>query len=64
MMTKKRDPNIWITIIKLLIGALVLIFGVGWLLEYVDMQQRLSGSQLHSTFNWGIKKDSPFQFKR
>jgi len=63
-MKKKKDPNIWITIIKLLIGALVLIFGVGSLLNYVEMQQHLAGSSLHSTFDWGIKKDSPFQFKR
>ena len=70
-----EEPRIWLTVVKLLIGAALLIGGVGlalWIAAQgpvhspalVQAQQEVqtkSSKPLSSDSSWGIAKDSPLR---
>jgi len=70
-----EEPRIWLTVVKLLIGAALLIGGVGlalWIaaqgpvhspaLEQAQQEvQTKSSKPLSSDSSWGIAKDSPLR---
>ena len=57
------EPKVWVTIVKLVIGLVVIVGGVGLALWYAkDMD---NGAQsLPAADSWGISKDSPVRMKR
>jgi hypothetical protein len=62
------EPSVWVTVIKLLAIAVVLIGGTGLALWYVDQAQSLDQMPgLSSGYNkpdWGIVGDLPVRGKR
>jgi len=70
-----EEPKVWLTVVKLLIGAALLIGGVGlalWIaaqgpvhspaLEQAqEAAQSKSSKPLSSDSSWGIAKDSPLR---
>jgi hypothetical protein len=70
---KKTDeePKLWVTVLKLVLGLVILVGGTGFALWYVDKMQVLeqpalgtsAGTGLGST-GWGIVGDSPLRPKR
>jgi hypothetical protein len=64
-MKPNDEPPIWLTIAKLVIGAAVLIGGVGFALWYFkDEQSKSTPSTTKPADSWGIANDSPIHFKR
>ncbi len=65
-MNKKRkndEPKVWVTVLKLIVGAAVLIGGVGAALWYAkDMDN--GGPKAPGQSGWGISQDSPLRMKR
>ncbi len=62
-MKRDDEPNVWVTVLKLVVGAVVLIGGTGLLLWYVEKQQ--GGLPVPPADNsWGIATDSPIRQKR
>lgn len=57
-----EEPKLWVTVIKLIVVATVLIGGVGLALKYAA---HLGTSTPGPTQDaWGLKKDSPTRMKR
>jgi hypothetical protein len=55
----------WLTVAKLVIGAAVLIGGVGFVLWYLNEEQIKDVSPAVKPVDpWGITNDSPIRFKR
>ena len=61
------EPSVWVTVIKLVIVAVVLIGGTGYALYYVDQVQQ----NAHETdtskppkIDWGVATDSPLRPNR
>jgi hypothetical protein len=71
MKNEDEEPKLWVTVIKLLVGFVILVGGTGLALWYVDKAQVLelpplgtsAGEGLGST-GWGIVGDSPVKQKR
>jgi hypothetical protein len=71
MKNKDEEPKLWITVLKLVIGLVVIIGGTGMVLSYLDKVQvndmpglgTGAGSGLGST-GWGIVGDSPLRPNR
>lgn len=66
-MKNDDEPNVWITALKLLVGAIVLIGGTGLALWWVDSEQeraQLTDTSKPQTSDWGISSDSPIRNKR
>jgi hypothetical protein len=65
MKNNDEEPPIWVTVVKLVVIAVVLIGGTGLALWYVDqMQTRDQPPGLSSGSNkpdWGIVGDSPLR---
>lgn len=62
-MKRKEEPKLWVTILKLVVGAVVLIGGVGFALWYVGQVQGPPEIP-KPVSNWGIVGDSPVRSKR
>ena len=63
-MKNDDEPNVWITIAKLVIGAVVLIGGTGlalWYAESVQEKQELTDTSKPIKPDWGIAGDSPLR---
>ena len=63
-MKKDDEPNVWITIAKLVIGAVVLIGGTGlalWYAESMQERQEVTDTSKPSKPDWGIAGDSPLR---
>ncbi|MDT8991051.1 hypothetical protein RQP54_09265 [Curvibacter sp. APW13] len=61
-MPEKKDPPWWLTLLKLLIGLIVIVWGTGALLQWAaqfDSEPPKTG-----TSDWGIARDSPIPSKR
>jgi hypothetical protein len=59
------EPPMWLTVAKLVIGAAVLIGGVGFVLWYLNEEQLKDVSPaVKPVDSWGITNDSPIRFKR
>jgi hypothetical protein len=76
-MKQNDEPAVWVTVIKLLIGAVALIGGVGlalwWAekrpeyspaLEQAKEEARASSPKSGSDKSWGIATDSPIRNNR
>ena len=62
-MKRDDEPKLWVTVLKLVVGATILIGGVGLILNYVaEHQDPLPTPQPKS--NWGIFSDSPIRNNR
>ena len=59
-MKRNEEPKLWVTILKLVVGAVVLIGGVGVALWYVDQVQG-PPEMPKPVSNWGIAGDSPLR---
>lgn len=60
-----EDPPLWLTILKLVVGAVILIGGVGYALWYVDQEQSKNPSPaIKPIDSWGITNDNPIRFRR
>lgn len=61
--TPRDEPKVWVTVVKLVVGVVVIVGGVGLALWYAkDLDNGMPkppGSDL-----WGISKDSPSRMKR
>ncbi len=58
-----NEPNVWVTVVKLVIGLVVIVGGVGLALWYAkDMDN--GTAKLPASDPWGISKDSPSLMKR
>lgn len=58
-----EEPKIWVTALKLIIGLVVIVGGIGlalWLAKDMDN----GGPKLPATDSWGISHDSPVRMKR
>lgn len=67
MPDKDQEPSLWVTVAKLVIGAVVLIGGTGLALWYADKYQQreeASDTSTQSKPDWGITSDSPLRPKR
>jgi len=66
-MAKDEEPRIWVTVLKLVLGATVLIGGTGLALYYADEMQQNEKSTSTTTPHkpsWGIATDSPLRIAR
>lgn len=58
------EPSVWVTVLKLVVGAIILIGGTGLALWYVDQVQESAKPGLGSgmgSHDWGIVKDNPLR---
>jgi hypothetical protein len=66
MQMKKPDddePKVWVTVLKLIVGLVIIVGGVGMALWYAkDMDN--GGPALPAAEPCGISKDSPVRMKR
>lgn len=57
------EPKVWVTVVKLIVGAVVIIGGVGAALWYAkDLDT--GGPKSPGQDSWGISHDSPVRMKR
>ena len=63
MVGKKKEPNVWVTAIKLVIGLIVIIWGTGAVLDYFA-QNFTPEAPKSGGMDWGIARDSPIPSKR
>jgi len=65
MSQKDEEPPLWLTVLKLVVVATVLIGGVGLALWWVDQKQSQDPSPaVKPSDPWGIVNDSPIRFRR
>ena len=67
MAKKDKEPPLWLTVLKLVVLATVLIGGTGFALWYVAQHQKLADpavAPVTSGSSWGIANDSPIKPKR
>jgi multisubunit Na+/H+ antiporter MnhC subunit len=64
-MKQDNEPKLWITLVKLVIGLVVIIGGVGLALWFVAQaeQSRLPETSSPDS-SWGIANDSPIRRNR
>ncbi len=63
-MKNDDEPNIWITVAKLVIGAVILIGGTGlalWYAESLQETQAITNTDKPVRPDWGIAGDSPLK---
>ena len=65
-MNKKNnndEPSVWVTALKLVLGLIVIVGGVGLVLWYAkDMNN--GALKPPGGDSWGVSKDSPLRLKR
>lgn len=65
MSRKDDEPPLWLTLLKLILVAAVLIGGVGLMLWWADKNQSLDPSPaVKPSDPWGIVNDSPINYRR
>ena len=67
MPKKDKEPPLWLTVLKLVVLATVLIGGTGFALWYVAKHQKLPDpavAPVTPSNSWGIANDSPIKPKR
>lgn len=60
-MKKDKEPNVWWTALKLILGAAAIIGGTGLLLSYLAESQGPPPKPAPSDGGWGIVNDSPIR---
>jgi hypothetical protein len=63
-MKKNGESKLWVTVAKLVIGAVLLIGGVGGALWLASKWEQGDASTTGSSIGWGISTDSPIPSKR
>ncbi len=63
-MKKNKEPKLWVTVLKLLAGAAVLIGGVGAVLWWASQSENSGARVPQSNIGWGISADSPLRSNR
>ncbi len=67
-MDEEDEPKVWVTAIKLVLGAALIIGGTGFALWYLSKEQERSQPSEPAVSNvvkgWGIAGDSPIRNKR
>lgn len=67
-MDEEEEPKVWVTVIKLVLGAALLIGGTGFTLWYFSKEQeRARPTEPASSAvvkGWGIAGDSPLRKNR
>lgn len=61
-MPDKKEPPWWLTLLKLAIGLIVIVWGTGALLQWAA--QFDSELPKPNPMDWGIARDSPIPSKR
>ena len=60
---RNEEPKTWVTALKLIVGLVVIVVGVGlglWLAKDLNT----GGPKAPGTDSWGISHDSPVRMKR
>ncbi len=63
-MEKDNEPKLWLTVLKLVAGAAVLIGGVGGALWLASKAEKTDTAVPQSSTGWGISNDSPLRGNR
>jgi hypothetical protein len=63
-MDEDEEPKLWVTVLKLVAGAIVLIVLVGLGLYYTAKFDTYKPAEEPPDTSWGITKDSPIHKKR
>lgn len=63
-MEKKKEPKLWVTVLKLVIGAIVFIALVGLGLYYTAKFNTYAPEAKPPSPDWGIFTDSPIRNNR
>jgi hypothetical protein len=63
-MDDNKEPKLWVTVVKLVIGAIVLIAVVGLALYYTAKFNTYAPAEAPPDQSWGITKDSPIRSNR
>ena len=67
MKQKDKEPNVWVTTLKLVLGGAALIGAVGFVLWYVSETLDMPDSVIPAATPeraWGIANDNPIRPKR
>lgn len=63
-MKNEKEPKLWMTVLKLFIGAVIFITLVGLGLYYTAKYNTYDPGVPASDHSWGISKDSPIPSNR
>ncbi len=63
-MSNDKEPKFWVTVVKLFVGAVVLITLLGLGLYYTAKFNTYEAPTTSGTPDWGISKDSPIRNNR
>jgi hypothetical protein len=63
-MEKEKEPKLWVTVLKLVIGAVIFIGVVGVGLYYTAEFNTYAPPEAPPQPDWGITTDSPIRNKR
>ncbi|QDL52826.1 hypothetical protein [Rhodoferax aquaticus] len=66
-MDQDDEPNVWLTVLKLVVGAVVIIGGLGLVLWWAGEHQMKNAPDPNTNSSkdaWGIVHDSPVNRKR
>lgn len=67
-MDEDEEPKVWVTVIKLVLGAALIIGGTGFALWYFSKEQEraqpVEPASSGAVKGWGIATDSPIRNKR
>jgi hypothetical protein len=63
-MEKEKEPKLWVTVLKLVIGAIIFIGVVGVGLYYTAEFDTYAPPDKSAAPDWGIATDSPIRNKR
>lgn len=63
-MKKVNEPKLWVTVLKLVVGAVLIIGGVGSVLWWASKAEKSDSRAPLSNIGWGISTDSPIRNNR
>lgn len=63
-MDNDKEPKLWVTVLKLIVGALIFIALVGLGLYYTAKYKSYAPDVAAPDNSWGITKDSPIRSNR
>jgi hypothetical protein len=61
---KEKEPKLWVTVLKLVVGAIIFIAVVGVGLYYTAEFNTYAPPETPPAPDWGITTDSPIRNKR
>ncbi|MCX7239489.1 MAG: hypothetical protein WCK83_14510 [Burkholderiales bacterium] len=60
---RNEEPKLWVTVLKLLVGLVVIIGSVGFALWMAMKAEEANGPPLSGDKSWGIVNDNPLRKK-